>query len=61
MAKKLPALQEGLCVLDETIWYVMSLTECSSGTNQQLPFGVNAKIELKNVATKSDNSYNKTN
>jgi len=29
--------------------------------NNNYHLGVNAKFELKNVTTKSDNSYNKTN
>ena len=34
----------------------ISLTECNSCTIQKLPFDVNCTVELKNIATTSDNS-----
>jgi len=34
----------------------MSLSECNSGTIQKSQFGVNTRIELKNVTAASDNT-----
>jgi hypothetical protein len=62
IAKKLPASQEGPCVLESRL-FGMSRRSLSAvvAQNNNCHLGVNAKIELKNVTTKSDNSYNKTN
>ena len=35
---------------------VMSLSECNSGTIQKSQFGVDTRIELKNITTASDNT-----
>jgi hypothetical protein len=35
----------------------ISLTECSIGTTQKLPFGVNTTVEFKRVTATSDNTY----
>ena len=32
-------------------WYIKSLTECNGGTTQNLLFGVNTIIEVKNITT----------
>jgi hypothetical protein len=34
----------------------LSLTECSSGTTQKLPFGVSTMMELQNITTTSGNT-----
>jgi hypothetical protein len=33
---------------------IISLTECNSGTTENLPFGFNTAVEMKNMTTTSD-------
>ena len=44
------------CSNNNTNENMNSLTECSSGTIQKLPFGVNSKTELQKITTTYDNA-----
>jgi hypothetical protein len=43
-------------VIVRRVWWDIPLTECSSGTVQQLSFGVSTTIELKNITATPDST-----